>query len=29
VAFTLTEKAKAFLAVNYVPEVESAAADEA
>jgi hypothetical protein len=28
-AFTLTEKAKAFLAINYVPEAESAAADEA
>ena len=27
--FSLTEKAKAFLAINYVPEVESAAADEA
>jgi hypothetical protein len=27
--FSLTEKAKAFLAVNYVPEVESAAAGEA
>ena len=27
--FTLTEKAKAFLAINYVPEVESAGADEA
>jgi hypothetical protein len=28
-AFTLTDKAKAFLAINYVPEVESATADEA
>ena len=27
--FSLTEKAKAFLAINYVPEVESAAAGEA
>ncbi len=27
--FTLTEKASAFLAINYVPEVESATADEA
>ena len=27
--FNLTEKAKAFLAINYVPEVEPAAADEA
>lgn len=27
--FTLTEKAKEFLAINYVPEVESPAGDEA
>jgi hypothetical protein len=27
--FALTEKAKAFLAINYVPDVESATADEA
>lgn len=27
--FTLTEKAKEFLAINYVPEVESAGGDEA
>lgn len=27
--FTLTEKARAFLAINYVPEVESATTDEA
>ena len=27
-AFTLTARAKDFLAINYAPEVESAAADE-
>lgn len=27
--FTLTAKAKDFLAINYAPEVESAASDEA
>ncbi len=27
--FALTEKARAFLVINYVPEVESATADEA
>ncbi len=28
-AFTLTAQAKEFLAINYVPEVESAASEEA